>query len=117
MRYFNYATGLTMTNCQFDRLLDGPPREPESQATQREMGIACSIQAVTEEIILSQLIHSVREKYDVGNNADAYITAASAKAGLIVARRNVTRVARLDALVEWMGVARAAMLCIVHNEG
>ena len=64
MRYFNHAAGLTVTNGQLDRL-GGPPREPESQVTQREMDIACSIQAVTEEIILSQLIHSVREKYDV----------------------------------------------------
>ncbi len=52
MRYFNYATGLTMTNGQFDRLFSGPPRKPESQVTQREMDIASSIQAVTEEIIL-----------------------------------------------------------------
>jgi len=116
MRYFNYPTWLTMTSGQFDRLFGGPRREPESQVTQREMDIACSIRAVTE-IILSQLIHSVREKYDAviidtpvaGNSADAYIIAARAKAGLIVARRNVTRVARIDSLVERMGVARAAI--------
>lgn len=119
MRYFYYLTGLTMTSGQFDRLFGGPPREPESQVTQREMAIACSIRTVTE-IILSQLIHSVREKYDTpaaGNSADAHIIAARPKAGLIVARRNVTRVARIDSLVERIGVARAAMLGIVHNKG
>jgi carbamoyltransferase len=52
MRYFNYANGLTMTNKRFDTLFGGPPRSPESPVTQREMDIASSIQAVTEEIVL-----------------------------------------------------------------
>lgn len=52
MSYFNYATGLTMTSKKFDRLFGGPPREPESELTQREMDIARSIQVVTEEIVL-----------------------------------------------------------------
>ena len=52
MRYFNYATGLTMTNRRFDRLFGGPPRQPEAELTQREMDIAASIQIVTEEIVL-----------------------------------------------------------------
>ena len=52
MRYFNYATGLTMTNSRFDELFGGPPRRPEARITQREMDIARSIQAVTEEIVL-----------------------------------------------------------------
>jgi carbamoyltransferase len=52
MDYFNYATGLTMTNEKFDRLFGGPPRKPESPLAQREMDIARSIQAVTEEVIL-----------------------------------------------------------------
>ena len=52
MRYFNYATGLTMTNRRFDELFGGPARKPESQITQREMDIARSIQVVTEEVVL-----------------------------------------------------------------
>jgi len=52
MQYFNYCTGLTMTNAKFDTLFGGPPRRAESQVTQREMDIAASIQAVTEEVIL-----------------------------------------------------------------
>ena len=60
MRYFNYATGLTMTNARFDRLFGGAPRQPESELTQREMDIAASIQVVTEEIVLklSTTIHA-----------------------------------------------------------
>jgi carbamoyltransferase len=52
MRYFNYCTGLTMTNAKFDALFGGPPRKPELEITQREMDIAASIQKVTEEIVL-----------------------------------------------------------------
>ncbi len=52
MSYFNYATGLTMTNRKFDALFGGPPRAPESEISQREMDIARSIQVVTEEIVL-----------------------------------------------------------------
>jgi len=52
MRYFNFATGLTMTNAEFDRLFGGPPRKTESTLTQREMDLAASIQKVTEEAML-----------------------------------------------------------------
>jgi carbamoyltransferase len=52
MRYFNYCQGLTMTNRRFDALFGGPPREPESDLTQRHMDLAASIQAVTEDAML-----------------------------------------------------------------
>ena len=52
MDYFNYCTGLTMTNSKFDKLFDGPPRKPETNLSQREMDIAASIQVVTEEVVL-----------------------------------------------------------------
>jgi len=50
--YFNYCTGLTMTNGKFDELFGGPPRKPESLLTQRDMDLARSIQEVTEEVML-----------------------------------------------------------------
>src|SRR5918994_2185221 len=50
--YFNYCTGLTMTNGNFDHLFGGPPRKPESKLTQRDMDLARSIQEVTEEVML-----------------------------------------------------------------
>lgn len=52
MSYFNYCTGLTMTSDRFHRLFGGPPRQPESTLTQREMDLAASIQAVTEEVVI-----------------------------------------------------------------
>jgi carbamoyltransferase len=50
--YFNYLSGLTMTNGAFDRLFGGPPRVPESKLTQREMDLARSVQVVCEEVML-----------------------------------------------------------------
>ncbi len=52
MSYFNYVAGLTMTSKKFDRLFGGPPRQPESELTQKEMDLAKSLQVVTEEIML-----------------------------------------------------------------
>ena len=57
MKYFNYCTGLTMTNRAFSKLFGGPPRKPESELTQREMDLARSIQDVTEEIMLRTARH------------------------------------------------------------
>jgi carbamoyltransferase len=50
--YFNYAQGLTMTNEKFHRLFGGPPRDPESLLTQRDLDLASSIQVVCEEAML-----------------------------------------------------------------
>ncbi len=52
MSYFDYATGLTMTNEKFNRLFDGPPRVSEAKLTQREMDLAASVQKVTEDIVI-----------------------------------------------------------------
>ncbi len=52
LAYFDYCTGLRMTNTTFDRLFGGPPRKPESPLSQRDMDLARSIQEVTEEVML-----------------------------------------------------------------
>ncbi|MFA6110608.1 MAG: carbamoyltransferase N-terminal domain-containing protein, partial [Candidatus Latescibacterota bacterium] len=51
-RYFDYLSGLRMTNARFAELFDGPARLPESPLTQREMDLARSCQVVTEEVML-----------------------------------------------------------------
>jgi carbamoyltransferase len=50
--YFNYCTGLTMTNGKFDELFGGPPRKAEELVRQRDMDLAASVQVVTEEVML-----------------------------------------------------------------
>ena len=57
MKYFNYASGLTMTGGKFHKLFGGGPRKPESEITQKEMDIARSIQVVTEEVIIRTARH------------------------------------------------------------
>jgi carbamoyltransferase len=59
MDFFDYCTGLRMTNGKFAALFGGPPREPESPLTQREMDLARSVQDVTEEVMLrlSRTLH------------------------------------------------------------
>ena len=61
MKYFNYCQGLTMTGRRFDRLFGGPPRKPETKLTQRDMDLAASVQAVTEEVMLRTARHVRRE--------------------------------------------------------
>ena len=58
MAYFDYASGLRMTNDRFHRLFGGVPRKPESLITQREMDLAASVQAVTEEVMLRMARHA-----------------------------------------------------------
>jgi carbamoyltransferase len=50
--YFDYCTGLSMTNAKFDTLFGGPARRPEEELTQKHMDLAASVQAVTEEVML-----------------------------------------------------------------
>jgi carbamoyltransferase len=66
MDFFNYCTGLTMTNSRFDELFGGPPRQPEAPLTKREMDIARSVQVVTEEVVL-RLCRSLHEETGLRN--------------------------------------------------
>ena len=52
LSYFDYCTGLTMTNKRFDGLFGGAPRHPESEITQRDMDLAASVQQIINEIVV-----------------------------------------------------------------
>ncbi len=66
-KYFNYATGLTMTNDKFHKLFGQKPRDPKKdQITQFHMDIASSIQKVTEEIMI-KLAKGIRKEYGIKN--------------------------------------------------
>ena len=66
-KYFNYSTGLTMTNKNFSRLFGQEPRNSETEKlTQFHMDIASSIQTVTEDIII-KLCRSIKEEYKISN--------------------------------------------------
>jgi len=66
MSYFNYCTGLTMTNGRFYELFGAPPRKPEELLTDFHMDLAASIQAVTDEIVL-RLTRSLRDETGIRN--------------------------------------------------
>ena len=66
-KYFNYATGLTMTNEKFHNLFGQKPRDPKNEKiTQFHMDIAASIQKVTEEIMIN-LVKAIRQEYNIKN--------------------------------------------------
>ncbi|WP_022668257.1 carbamoyltransferase family protein [Desulfospira joergensenii] len=64
--YFNYATGLTMTNEKFEELFGQPVRKPESELSQFHMDIAASIQAATEDIVMT-MTTALSKEYDIPN--------------------------------------------------
>jgi carbamoyltransferase len=64
--YFDYCTGLTMTNARFDALFGQPARKAEQKLTQFHMDVAASIQAVTEEVVL-RMTRSLAEETGVRN--------------------------------------------------
>ena len=67
MKYFNFATGLTMTNKKFSDLFGYPVRDPKKNLlTQFHMDIAASIQSVTEEIVL-KITKNLSNKYKIKN--------------------------------------------------
>ena len=66
LSYFDYCTGLTMTNAKFHKLFGAPPRKPDQRLTQREMDLAASIQAVTEEVML-RLTRSIASETGMKN--------------------------------------------------
>ncbi len=59
--YFSYSQGLRMTNVAFDKLFGGAPRKPESPITQKEMDLARSIQAITEEVMVKMTRYIYKE--------------------------------------------------------
>jgi carbamoyltransferase len=64
--FFNYCTGLTMTNGAFDKLFGGLARKPDELLTQRHMDIAASVQQVLEEVVL-QMTRSLARSTGVKN--------------------------------------------------
>jgi len=92
LSYFDYCTGLTMTNAKFDQLFGGPARTPDQPLTQRHMNLAASIQAVTEEIVL-RLTRALRDETGIDK-----LCLAGGVALNCVANGKVLRDGRFDAL-------------------
>jgi carbamoyltransferase len=88
MSYFDFATGLKMTSKKFDQLFGGAPRNPETTLTQREMDLAASIQAVTEEAVLN-LVTVLQKKTGAKNLCLAGGVALNCVANGILRRKSI----------------------------
>jgi len=114
MSYFDYCTGLRMTNSRFDELFGGPPRWPDEPLAQRHMDLAASIQAVTEEVVL-RLTRAIATETGAEN-----LCLAGGVALNCVANGKVLRDGRFKSL--WIqpaagdaGGAVGAALCAYHQ--
>ena len=114
MRYFNYAVGLTMTNRKFDKLFGGPPRPREGTLTQREMDIARSIQAVTEEVVL-RLVRNVHKELGVDYLCLAGGVALNCVANGRILRENLLKDIWIQPAAGDAGGALGAALSVWHE--
>lgn len=114
MSYFNYATGLTMTNAKFDALFGGPPRTSESELTQREMDLAASVQKVTEDIIL-KIARNIAKETGETNLCLAGGVALNCVANGILLRENIFEKVWIQPASGDAGGALGAALSVWHS--
>ncbi|ACB95189.1 carbamoyltransferase family protein [Beijerinckia indica] len=114
--YFDYCTGLTMTNKRFDALFGGPPRKSEEPLTQHHMDLAASIQAVTEDVV-SRLARSLRKETGQNNLCLAGGVALNCVANGKILRENIFDNIFIQPAAGDAGGALGAALAIAHREG
>ncbi|HYN21660.1 MAG TPA: carbamoyltransferase [Thermoanaerobaculia bacterium] len=114
MDYFGYMDGLEMTNGKFSALFGGPPRQPESPLSRREMDLAKSIQEVTEEIVLKLARHA-RELTGKRNLCLAGGVALNCVANGILLREGIFDDLWIQPAAGDAGGALGAPLAVWHN--
>jgi len=114
MEYFNYTTGLTMTNQKFDKLFGGSPRQAETKISQREMDIAASIQRVTEEVVL-RLSRTLQKELNVDNLCLAGGVALNCVANGKILRENIFKDIWIQPAAGDAGGALGAALAIWYE--
>ena len=116
MKYFNYATGLTMTNKNFSNLFDRKVREPEKELlTQFHMDIASSIQSVLEEIVL-KLTKSIAQETKIKNLCMAGGVALNCVANGKILKNNIFENIWLQPASGDAGGSLGAALAFWHHE-
>jgi carbamoyltransferase len=113
MSYFNYCTGFTMTNQKFDDLFGSSRRSSESTITQREMDLAASIQAVTEEVFI-KLAKGIAKSTGMKNLCLAGGVALNCVANGKLLRENVFENIWIQPAAGDAGGAVGAALCAYH---
>ncbi len=116
MKYFNYATGLTMTNEKFSKLFGKNVRDPEKELlTQFHMDIASSIQAVTEEIVL-KLTTSISKETNIKNLCMAGGVALNCVANGKILKKNIFKNIWFQPAAGDAGGSLGAALAFWYNE-
>lgn len=113
LAYFDYCTGLTMTNKRFDRLFGTPARRPEQLLTQFHMDIAASVQKVTEEVML-RLTRSLAAETTIRNLCLAGGVALNCVANGKVLREKMFDKIWIQPAAGDAGGALGAALCAYH---
>jgi carbamoyltransferase len=88
MSYFDFATGLTMTNKKFNNLFGGPPRTSETELTQKDMDLAASVQKVTEDVVV-KLANNIAKETGQKNLCLAGGVALNCVVNGILLRKNI----------------------------
>lgn len=113
LSYFDYCTGLTMTNKKFDKLFGGAPRRAESQLTQKEMDLAASIQKVVEEVVF-KLARSVAVETGQRNLCLAGGVALNCVANGMLVKKNIFDHIWIQPASGDAGGALGAALAVYH---
>ena len=114
--YFNYATGLTMTNKKFNELFGQPVRKPNSEKlTQFHMDIAASIQEVTEDIMI-KLASSIKKEYGINNLCLAGGVALNCVANGKLLKKKIFKNIWIQPAAGDAGGSLGAALALWHNE-
>jgi carbamoyltransferase len=116
MNYFDFATGLKMTNKKFDELFKNKPRKPETEKISNfHMDMAASIQAVTEEIML-KIVKSLHKEYKINNLCLAGGVALNCVANGIIHREKIFEKIWIQPASGDAGGSLGSALALWHNE-
>ena len=113
MSYFEFCTGMTMTNAKFHDLFGGAPRQPEAELTQKDMDLAASVQSVTEEIVV-KLARNIAEETSERNLCLAGGVALNCVANGILLREKIFDNIWVQPAAGDAGGALGAALAIHH---
>ena len=114
LEYFDYCIGDRMTTAKFDQLFDGPPRQPEAAITERELNLAASIQAVTEEIVL-RLAKTIQRETGANRLCLAGGVALNCSANGKLAKEGIFDQLWIQPAAGDAGGAIGASLCACHH--